>query len=402
MEQAGFTPPSFTKPYTSGETPGILSLADEAGRTGRREAGKLWEKPGEIPNLLNALYQRFLEAEKLDQKAVEGKKGKLRQEIQQLKEAQPELRERQAAAGRRIADGADRLADCQAQRALVEQEEAAPPDTIPFAIATVATGLLTLFIFLFYFLVGYSVFAEGNPLAPDSLTLALSSDKAVLQALLPVLFLSLGILIHVGLDKKLPGLVAGLVVFTFAADALMGYIITKRTLVAAYDTGSSQTAWPATFGEQVALVLADPNFYLVLLLGFVAYMIWGGLLHYLIVQNRAMQPDHLLGRRLAEQDRLVEAARQAHATAYADEASARTALEKAQAQLAGKEADLIRYQNGTLPIDTESLKTVVAAFTTGWNTIVNEMTTDAGATEIANQGADKWLTGKLAELRSDF
>lgn len=354
------------------------------------------------------MYNQFLAKAQLDDEGRTQRTKKLREEIlarlNQRQQVEADLANRQ----REVANCDERLDELRDGRARILDADPTSEDTLPFAIAAVGVLLLTLFIFYFYFLVGHTAFeglATGSRGPFDALQLRQAlRGNVVLPALLPVLFLGLGMLIHTCLDAKppRPGLVAGLVSFTFAADALMGFLIVRATHQAAFNVGTG-SPWPDAFGAQLALVRADPTFYLVLLLGFVAYLIWGGLLHYVITKNREMQPDRITGRQLADNEERRIAQLKTRTDALNETDKLRSRRQELDNEIAHKQTDALRYESGEIiPIDHDALRADVYTFLNGWNAYVTFWYTngDAAAQRIdgARTQTEQWLTRTLAAL----
>ena len=101
-----------------------------------------------------------------------------------------------------------------------------------------------------------------------------------------MIFLGLGFLIHDSLEKneklakeKKPkqfGLILLLLTITFIADAFIVYKISEGVHTNDFNAGRTDELW------KFNMIFSDINFYLVLILGFVVYVIWGFLLHYVL------------------------------------------------------------------------------------------------------------------------
>lgn len=165
---------------------------------------------------------------------------------------------------------------------------------LSFTIATFITILLTLFVIMFYSSTAYIMFEHKadiyevfNPKAWSEVS---NTGTMVFMVLFPVIFLGLGFLIHTFLDKKKYYLIAIFVTITLAADGMMGYMIADRIYKTQDKSYNDQHIVELQNGTIESFdkvngtfnAFAEKDFYLFILLGFVVYMIWGFLLHYIL------------------------------------------------------------------------------------------------------------------------
>lgn len=173
---------------------------------------------------------------------------------------------------------------------------------LSFAIGTIIILLLTLYLLLFYSSTGFSMLygvpATGNGIFnPSIFSVALSRGGGAIGfvILFPVIFLAVGFAMYVALDKRnnLPfkqggksNLWLGLIVSTtFIMDAIIGYKIAQGIYIRDYNIGLHEAPWSAQ------MAFSDVNFFLVMILGFAAYIIWGYLLNYIL--NHPYRKTHL-------------------------------------------------------------------------------------------------------------
>jgi len=104
--------------------------------------------------------------------------------------------------------------------------------------------------------------------------------------LFPVIFLAVGFVLHSFLENnklrkkrskrsKVLGIIL-IMLITFVADSIIGYKISEGVHINAFNMGLVKDVW------EFEMIYTDMNFYLVLILGFVAYVIWGVLLNYVL------------------------------------------------------------------------------------------------------------------------
>ncbi len=167
----------------------------------------------------------------------------------------------------------------------------------PLAFATL---FLTFYLFLFYSSTFYTILhatedaqkalENGNlPLGEffNSQAIKLAWGKGTFSLMIIILFtflpLACGMIIHYG--NKYSKAISFTAVFLL--DMLIAYKIAEVMHDAKYLAGKTSDDW-------VGLkVFSDPNFYFVILLGFVAFMIWGFLLDLLLKEIDRRHPDSL-------------------------------------------------------------------------------------------------------------
>lgn len=147
-------------------------------------------------------------------------------------------------------------------------------------ILSVCSILLTVFLCLFY---SATVYGATNQLrgAKEALSAALDAvgyifelfpdPASIFYLLVPIIFISMGYLIH---NSKNRNTKYSFLIVTFIVDCILGYLMTKKILI----QDDRNIHWSKIF--------YSPDFYLLLFMGFVAYLIWGKLVEEL---NRTIE-----------------------------------------------------------------------------------------------------------------
>ncbi|MDB5141125.1 MAG: hypothetical protein JWR12_3041 [Mucilaginibacter sp.] len=186
-------------------------------------------------------------------------------------------------------------------------------------------------------------------------------------------------------------------VFTLIADGIIGYKIAQGVHNNEFNADLTKEQW------EFHMVFADINFYLVLALGFVVYMIWGALLHYVLHKHQERQPDRALEIRLENMDRKITEQCQAlleHQTKINELKGEAAVIEN---ELAAKEKDVIGYENGVIPVNISLLQSSIGEFMMGWFSYTNLMyPVDANKrTSEAKEKQKEWLTNKILSLNQE-
>lgn len=150
---------------------------------------------------------------------------------------------------------------------------------------------LSVYIFIFYISTSYSAFFKvfdpkislfNSVFEADALSKAL--DDGPLEAgfvfLIPFVFFSLGYLIHMFWSQKKYSSylkVVGLLVLTFAFDAILAYLIDQKE----YDFNKTPNSSEFT----IASAIQDPTFWLIIFAGFVSYLVWGLVFDMVMIEN---------------------------------------------------------------------------------------------------------------------
>lgn len=155
--------------------------------------------------------------------------------------------------------------------------------------------LLTCYLFIFYISAGYSAIFSNFSITKDMsrdeiLSMLVSSvlDPNVFSKLegvgyflflLPMVFIGLGLLIHKFVENKQYFWLFLVIIFNFFVDFLFAFSIENKIsrLMISMDLPTK----PFYFNE---------NFYMVLVLGFGAYLIWGFIYHFFMLEHEKKLP----------------------------------------------------------------------------------------------------------------
>lgn len=162
---------------------------------------------------------------------------------------------------------------------------------LSYLIGGIILLLLTLFLLLFYSSAGTTILYGtpkygGGIFNPELFGIATQKGLGALVFILlfPMAFLAVGFGTYIALQdysktgqgtKSFKGLLA-IASVTFLADFIIGYQIAKGIYIRDYQKGLYLEVWSGD------MVFSDSNFYLVLLMGFALYLLWGKLLHYVL------------------------------------------------------------------------------------------------------------------------
>lgn len=379
---------------------------------GFRSAQHAKSNPNAIESSLNLVYNRFLDEQKLDEQGLKERISKLKAEVQQEKMMKNDIVAQLMLHKRNKEEKEKEIEELAIEKVEIKNGGVEVEDTNSFVIGAFITLLLTLYLFVFYSASGYSAFYGVKPgslgfINPNVFTDAMNKGGGVIALIIlfPVIFLGLGFLIHNSLEmnKKLVAenkpkqyaLIIGLLFLTLIADSFIGYKISQGVHTNEFNAGTTDSFW------QFSMVFTDINFYLVLILGFAVYVIWGFLLHY-VLGHAYLKP---LSQRIKLMLEILKAKIEkkhteltAIITKIQQLESDRTNIEN---KIQEKEKDIIGYENGVMPINIASLKGLVGQFMGGWQSYThNNFDTNEAEVLIAESFRlqENWLSQKIQSL----
>ncbi len=357
-----------------------------------------------ISHSLDNIYDKFLNEQELTGEGIKNRISKLRAEVIQKKNQKIQAQGDLNTQDKFKEDKEKIIEELEIDRIKVKEGEAPSVDYVPFVIGAFITILLTLYLFVFYSSSGYSAFygvKQGTLgfINPNVFAEAKTKGGGVtaLIILFPVIFLGLGFLIHDALEKKKYGFITLLLVFTLITDSFIGYKISQGLHTNEFNAGLTNEQW------KFSMIYSDINFYLVLALGFVVYVIWGFLLHYVLNKNKELKPDKAIELRVENLNRKITERREELAVINTKINDLKTQMLTLENEISEKEKDIIGYENGVIPINTSLLKSSIGEFMQGWFAYTTMMFPNNH--KIRNQEAtekkDIWLTQKLDALATD-
>lgn len=370
---------------------------------GFRSAGESKCHPEALKGHLDTVYNEFLKLQKLDEQEIQKKINKLNEEILFEKNRKNEIIAELDISKQNKEDKENQISELELEKINII-DDLPSVNTIPFVIASFITLLLTLYLFVFYSSSGYSAFfGVGNSLGfirSDVFSEAINQGGGVIALILlfPIIFLGLGFLIHDSLEKRRYGIISVLLFITFVADAFIGYKIAEGIHTRDFFAGNVSTVW------KPEMVFTDINFYLVLILGFVVYVIWGFLLNY-VLSHPYLKPE-------SERVMLMRDNIECKITRKKEElADIKARISKLESdnitcvdKIEEKTKSLIAYKTGTIPVNVPELEALVGEFMGGWNNYVKGCYSDSGADiliENANKSKEEWINRKKQSFKID-
>jgi hypothetical protein len=278
-------------------------------------------------------------------------------------------------------------------------------------ILGVSWALMTVLVFVVYWYVGKATII---PMVEQAL--GLRTSMWILTLLFPICALGFGVVFHLFVKQVFNGgkpvivrvgaALGALAVLgvAFWLDTVMGTEMSKQAYIKEFDAGHRTAEWTDSMAWD------DNHFYIVLLLGFVSYLVWGIMLSYLLSHPRFNRDGegksiesqlHRIGVRLAELRKVIEiTARLVRETDI--EIDKTTSL-------------IQNYNAGGFDINMRDLRMVVGKFLNGYMMYVrgyyerDQDDTSSEAEEArrklgeainnAQSGADDWM--KTIEKNSD-
>ncbi|WP_394992192.1 hypothetical protein [Emticicia sp.] len=273
-----------------------------------------------------------------------------------------------------------------------------------FVIGAFITFMLTLYLFVFYSSIAYSAIFGTSEIAIQALLSTEIFSMATQQGggtltlvfLLPAIFLGLGFLIHDAIEKKRFAILGFIILATLIFDGLMAYKIAQNNYNALYNNGNYTKPW------QYSYAFKDIDFYLVLALGFVVYIIWGYLLDYSIKKWDETQPNNaitlkvtsLINQKNAFQNKILEITSNIN--------QLKGEIESLREEKNNKDELLIRLNNGASAVSESELNGMVGAFTKGWVTFITYHFNDDDIkkikTEEATNISEAWFKSTWTNL----
>lgn len=383
---------------------------------GFRSAQKSQSNPEAINGYLDIVYDKVLETQKLDKQGLRDRITKLKAEIQQEKARKQDVLADMNTNKQGKEDKEREIEELELEKIDIRNGDEKTGDTMPFVIGAFITLLLTGYLFVFYSSSGYSAFYGIKPgslgfINPNVFRDAFSKGGGVIALILlfPVIFLGLGFLIHDSLEKnkrrvregkpKQFILIIALLAITFVADAFIGYKISEGVHLNLFNAGVTSEEW------RFDMIYTDINFYLVLILGFVVYVIWGFLLHYVLSHPYLKTRSEKIKLMIENINNRISEKRNELSNIIAK-------IQKSEGDIATidhiveeKQKDLIGYENGIiLPVNISSLKSYIGEFMGGWQYYTNGYFSESEAKTLnseAMKNENDWLAKKIETLNTE-
>jgi hypothetical protein len=382
---------------------------------GFQSAEKSKSKPESLDNYLNIVYEKFIDDLKLNDEEKERKIAQLKSELAQKKQAQQEIVSLIDLTKGKKEDKEEDIEALKVEKIEIRGGAGELGETTPFIIGAFITILLTLYLFVFYSSSGYSALYGIKPGSIGFLNPQVFSDAGrkgglvvAIIILFPVIFLGLGYLIHDSLEKnkKLKedgkrqqfGLISFLILITFIADAFIGYKISEGVHRNNFNAGITNDQW------EFNLIFSDINFYLVLILGFVVYVIWGVLLNRILSHPYLKSESEKTKLLLEQVDSKIEKRKQEY-HAISNELSALEGKFKFfEEEIPQLNKKIFGIENGTLPVSLTALEGSIGEFMSGWQQYTNgnnHYTVAQNLIERAIEKQTSWFEKKKLEINQE-
>lgn len=382
---------------------------------GFRSAQNSQSAPDAIEGYLEIVYDKFLEEQKLDEQGLKDRISRLKADVQQEKEKKQAAIAEINANKRNKEDKDKEIEELELQKIEIRNGDGETADTTPFIIGAFITLLLTLYLFVFYSSSGYSAFYGIRPgslgfINPNVFADATNKGGGVIALIIlfPVIFLGLGFLIHDSLEKnkklvedKKPrqnGVIITLLLITLIADAFIGYKIAEGVHNNEFNAGRTDELW------YFDMIFSDINFYLVLILGFVVYVIWGFLLNYVLSHPYLKTESEKIKLMIEIINNKISEKKKERSDIYAKIHKMEGELVTIDNKVEELQRDIIGFENGVIPINIASLKGSIGEFMGGWQNYTYGNSSHSKATnliEISIRNQNAWLQKKLESLNTE-
>jgi len=359
----------------AGDSINFDNLSDVFRQRGREAGTASNGDPLTLTSSLDEIYAIFLRESQLDSIGIRNRISKLEEEIVQLRNSKRELSGDIESNTILLENKENRIQELQIEKIRIKKEGAPGGDIIPAVIGAFIAILLTLYLFVFYSSTGYSSFygikkiENAGVFNPETFSEAANKGGGVLAAIIlfPVIFLGLGFLIHDALDKKKYGMISLMLIFTFITDAIMGYKISENLHNIKFNKGQTDLQW------NFSMIFTEINFYLILMLGFVVYVIWGFLLHYTLEKFKELQPDEALSLMLNNIQNRIDPLNTEVLDFRTRITRIKSDIEGIENSIEQKSKDIIGYRNGVIHVNIPQLQSLVGQFMQGWFGFINFM-----------------------------
>jgi hypothetical protein len=194
------------------------------------------------------------------------------------------------------------------------------------------------------------------------------------------------------------GVIITLLLITLIADAFIGYKISEGVHNNEFNAGRTDELW------RFSLIFSDINFYLVLILGFVVYVIWGFLLNYVLSHPYLKTESEKIKLMIENINNRIGEKRKELSDIIAKIHKLEGELVTIDNKVEEKQKDIIGYENGVIPINIASLKGSIGEFMGGWQNYTHGNYSHSKATiliENAIKNQNSWLQKKLESLNTE-
>lgn len=382
---------------------------------GFHSAQKSQSQPAGIDGYLNNVYDQFLEEQKLDEQGLKNRISKLKDELQQEKTRKSDAYAEIASHKSFKKDKENQIEELELEKIEIRNGDGEIGDTSSFIIGAFITLLLTMYLFIFYSSSGYSAFYGIKPgslgfINPNVFSDATNNGGGVIALIIlfPVIFLAMGFYIHVAIEnnKKLNlenkpsqySIIISLLLITLIADMFIGYKISQGVHTNEFNAGKTSQMW------KFNMIFSDINFYLVLVLGFVVYVVWGFLLNFILSHSYLKTESARVKLMIENVNNKITDKRKELSDIISKINKFESDIITCENKIQQKEKDIIGFENGDTPINISSLKGSIGDFMGGWQNYTHGRFHAEEATSLNNDAIiaqNSWLANKIQNLNSD-
>lgn len=379
---------------------------------GFRSAQKSQSNPEGIDGYLNNVYDKFLEEQKLDEQGLKDRLSKLKAELQQEKTKKNDSNAELSSNKMHKEEKEKQIEELELEKIDVRNGDNEVGDTSSFIIGAFITILLTMYLFVFYSSSGYSAFYGIKGLGfinPNVFSDAINKGGGVIALIIlfPVIFLAMGFYIHVAIEnnKKLNsenkkskfGVIISLLFITLVADIFIGYKISQGIHINEINAGRTSELW------KVEMIYSDINFYLVLVLGFVVYVIWGFLLNFVLSHPYIKTENEKIKLMIENLNNKITDKRKELTEIISKIHKSESDIITFEGKIEEKTNDIIGYENGVIPINLSSLKASVGEFMGGWQNYTHGNVHNDDALRLNNDAIkvqNIWLNNLIRKIEN--
>ncbi len=382
---------------------------------GFKSAQKSQSQPASIDGYLDNVYGQFLEEQRLDEQGLRDRISRLKAEIQSEKSKKNEANAEISSLKSSKIDKEKQIEELELEKIEIRNGDGEIGDNSSFIIGAFITLLLTMYLFVFYSSSGYSAFYGIKPgslgfINPNVFSDAINKGGGVIALIIlfPVIFLAMGFYIHVAIEnnKKLESenkppkyaIITALLIITLIADIFIGYKISQGVHTNEFNAGLTDEIW------KFKMIFLDINFYLVLVLGFVVYVVWGFLLNFVLSHSYLKTESEKVKLMIENVNNKIKDKREELADIVSKIHKSESDIITFDNKIQEREKDVIGYENGVIPINISSLKGSIGEFMGGWQNYTNNNLAANLAVplnESAINAQNTWIANKIKNLNSD-
>ena len=273
----------------------------------------------------------------------------------------------------------------------------------PLIVLGISLVLLTSLVFAFYYYVGRATII---PMLSE--TLGIMQSIKPLSILFPFFALAVGVTIHflcispmmqantVFKKTKYVLLLLFVLGLAFGLDVVMGTEMSEQAYIKDYNAGRTSIQW------KDSMAWSDIHFYIVLILGFAGYVIWGLILSKFLSHPNFNKPEEIekLKEKISEITEEI-----ANINNQINEKNNK--IENLKNEIKAKEQEKNNYKNGgSRYYDEMIFKGIIGVYMNGYKAYVSSIFPDGNdrkATEIidkASKKKDEWFNNKIKILLS--